>query len=84
MSKSRRKFRCVDCGIDTGKIHEHYFVHTSLWLQAMPSIHGMLCVEHLEKRLGRQLTQKDFTSASINSPQFEPKSQRLMQRLAAT
>jgi len=83
VAKSRRKFLCVDCGVDTGKIHEHYFVHTDLWLQVMPTVNGMLCVEHLEARLGRKLVATDFTTATINSPRFEPKSQRLMERLTA-
>lgn len=78
---SRRKFKCMDCGVDTGKIHEHYFIHTELWLKATDSIKGMLCIEHLEARLGRKLNRNDFTDASINNPKFEDKSQRLMDRL---
>jgi len=82
-TKSRRRFLCVDCGVDTGKIHEYYFIHTQLWLSVMPSIKGMLCVADLEGRLGRKLTARDFTDATINNPRYEPKSQRLMERLTA-
>ena len=82
-TKSRRRFLCVDCGVDTGKIHEYYFIHTQLWLSVMPSIKGMLCVADLEKRLGRKLTAWDFTDATVNNPCYEPKSQRLMERLTA-
>lgn len=78
---SRRKFICTDCKVDTGKIFEHYFIHTELWLSVMPSIKGMLCVGCIEQRLGRLLNALDFTDASINSAKHEPKSQRLMNRL---
>ena len=82
-SKSRQRFLCVDCKVDTGKINEHYFIRTDLWLKVMPTIYGMLCIGCLEKRLGRKLRKTDFTDAFINSPKFEPKSQRLMNRLTA-
>ena len=71
----------MDCGLDTGKIHEHYFIHTDLWLSIAGSIQGMLCIGDAEKRLGRKLVPTDFTSATINSPKYEAKSQRLMSRL---
>lgn len=83
MSKSRRKFLCEDCDVDTGKIYEHYFINTELWLQVMPSINGMLCIPCLEKRLGRQLTKTDFPPVWINNPKYEPKSHRLIERLSA-
>lgn len=82
-AKSRRRFLCVDCEVDTGKIREHYFVHTTLWLSVMPTTKGMLCVGCLEKRLGRKLCRADFPPVFINNPRFEPKSQRLMERLAS-
>lgn len=73
----------MDCAVDTGKIGEHYFVHTPTWLAAVGSIRGMLCVGCLEKRLGRKLNGDDFTSATINSPLHEIKSARLMSRMRA-
>lgn len=79
---SRRKFLCIDCGVDTGKICEFYFIKTELWLKIMATIKGMLCIGCLENRLGRQLQKSDFTDATINNPRFVPKSQRLMMRLA--
>jgi hypothetical protein len=82
MSKSsRRKFLCLDCRIDTGKIHEHYFIQTPLWMKLVGSNQGMLCVGCLELRLGRKLIASDFTNASINTASHEAKSQRLMERL---
>lgn len=83
MANSRRRFLCVDCGVDTGKAHEFYFVDTKLWLSVMPSINGMLCVGCLEKRLGRQLRASDFPDVTINSPKHGSKSMRLLSRLRA-
>lgn len=83
MAKSRKGFLCVDCGIDTGKIFEYYFVHTKLWLSVIPSIFGMLCVGCLETRLGRQLRKSDFPDVRVNNPKYYPKSRRLMSRLAS-
>ena len=79
----RRKFLCLDCGVDTGKISEFYFIKTELWLKLVGTIKGMLCIGCLEKRLGRVLRKADFTEATINSPRFVSKSQRLMARLTA-
>lgn len=81
MGKSRRKFLCLDCGIDTGKIKEFYFVTTEIWLQAVDSANGMLCIGCLEKRLGRILDKEDFPNITINSVRFNDKSQRLMSRM---
>ena len=80
---SRQKFLCVDCKIDTGKAHEHYFVKNDVWFSVMPSNKGMLCVGCIEARLGRNLTKDDFTDCSLNNPKYEPKSNRLMNRMAA-
>lgn len=79
----RRRFACIDCREDTGKMHEHYFVHTDLWLAAVGTIRGMLCVGCLEERLGRKLVPRDFPDVCINDPRYEPKSARLMKRLTS-
>lgn len=81
MSKSRKKFMCLDCSVDTGKIHEHYFIHTDLWLSLVGSKIGMLCVGCLEGRLGRLLNRHDFPDVTINNPKFEAKSMRLLERM---
>ncbi len=81
MSKKRAKFLCLDCREDTGKMHEHYFVRTEVWLSVVGSIVGMLCIGCLEKRLGRQLNSSDFTDCSLNTARYEPKSERLMSRM---
>ncbi len=84
-TRCRTRFLCADCGRDTGKMKEFYYVHLELWLAVMPSINGMLCVGCLESRLGRQLVATDFTDASINDPHHgSGKSDRLISRLRAS
>lgn len=78
---SRRKWICLDCKEDTGKMREHYFVKTEVWMQAFHSIRGMLCIGCLEKRLGRILGPEDFTDAHINNPRLYQMSDRLRSRL---
>lgn len=80
---ARKKFACLDCGKDTGRLGEHYYVHDEVWLSVVADKTGMLCVGCLEKRLGRQLTAGDFPDVFINSPKFGLKSERLLDRLKA-
>lgn len=83
-TRRRSRFLCEGCGNDTGKLKEFYFVHTDLWLRAMPTVNGMLCIGCLEDRLGRKLLAADFTDASINSLRHgSGKSERLVARLTA-
>ena len=85
-NKNRRKrknnFKCLDCGIDTSKIKEHYFVNTELWLSSGATIHEQLCISCLEKRIGRDLIFSDFTDASINNPKKNDMSSRLVAALS--
>jgi len=81
MARNRKKFKCLDCAVDTGLIGEHYFVHTSLWLQVHSSKQGMLCIRCLEERLGRLLNSRDFPKVYINELKFGIKSKRLLDRL---
>jgi len=83
MANNRRKWHCLDCGKDCGSkgLCEHYFIHTNLWMQAVGSNKGMLCVQDLEKRLGRQLTPADFTDCHINDPKKNTMSPRLLSRI---
>ena len=74
---------CLDCGIDTGKAHEHYFVKTDLWLSVVGSKTGMLCVGCIEHRIDRPLGPSDFTSAHINNPRLYPMSDRLRNRIGS-
>lgn len=84
-TRQRQRFICEDCGNDTGKMKEFYFLKTELWLTVMQSINGMLCIGCLEGRLGRTLCATDFTDASINSLRHgSGKSDRLVDRLTRT
>jgi len=57
----RRRWDCLDCGIDTFAIGEYpYSLRDELWYAVVPSGRGMLCLDCLEVRLGRPLTPKDF------------------------
>jgi hypothetical protein len=81
MSKSRRRWLCEDCGRDTGKMREHYFLRPQVWTSVHPSNVGMLCVGCIEARLGRELTHVDFTDAHVNDPFLYPMSDRLRSRI---
>lgn len=79
--KSRKKFLCLDCGIDTGKIGEHYMLIDKTWhLTGLRSI-GMLCVLDVEKRIGRKLNPADFNNSYLNNPRTGMISQRLANRM---
>ncbi|WDS51950.1 hypothetical protein SEA_PEPPERWOOD_192 [Streptomyces phage Pepperwood] len=78
---SRKKWLCLDCGVDTGRIGEHFFLDMSVWSLTGLGHEGMLCVEHVEKRIGRRLVPADFTSAYINRLNNGFKSARLVSRI---
>jgi len=78
---NRKKWICLDCSQDTGRMNEHYFIQTETWLSVVGSKIGMLCVGCLESRLGRKLLPKDFPDVTINNPKYGNKSQRLLDRL---
>ncbi|QPL13798.1 hypothetical protein SEA_MINDFLAYER_195 [Streptomyces phage MindFlayer] len=78
---SRKKWLCLDCGVDTGKIGEHFFLINEVWSLTDLGHKGMLCIEHVEKRIGRRLVPADFASVWINGPRGGMKSQRLANRL---
>jgi hypothetical protein len=48
---------CRDCGRADP---EYYMLKRNLWLQAVPTGRGCLCLECLAKRLGRPLIAEDF------------------------
>ncbi len=55
-------------------------VHDELWDQHGCGV-GVLCVECLESRMGRQLTPADFTDYPVNTITGWKKSDRLLSRL---
>lgn len=82
--KSRRKWLCLDCKIDTGKAGEHYMLVDKTWALVHNSNKGMICVGCVEKRLGRKLNSSDFNDSHVNRIKpGEYKSTRLMERINA-
>lgn len=79
--KSRKKFLCLDCGLDTGKAGEHYMLTDSVWIKTGLGKIGMLCVEHVEKRIGRKLRATDFNNSYLNRPKTGIISARLLDRM---
>ena len=59
-------FDCTDCNIDTLEIDEYYMVHDRIWVLATGNSKGMLCFDCLGARLGRELTEDDFTDCELN------------------
>lgn len=75
-------FPCHDCGIDT--FNEHFMVHDHLWSIAFAgeSDEGDICILCLERRLGRELTKKDFSDFPINDLNINwVRTDRLINRL---
>lgn len=81
MSKSRKKFLCLDCGIDTGRIGEHYMLVDDVWSLTGLGKYGMLCIEHVEQRIGRELIHSDFNDSYLNNARTGIVSQRLADRM---
>lgn len=86
LEKSKTEFKCMDCGDNViDKKEYQYMVRQPVWRQAVkfsvdPSpARDLLCVNCLEKRLGRQLDPADFTDAPINREAVN-KSQKLRDR----
>jgi hypothetical protein len=71
----------MDCSMCTNCNFEYYMVHDSVWLEANPKDHGMLCIGCLESRRGKLLTKDDFTDAPVNDLWGEVGSTRLRSRL---
>jgi hypothetical protein len=59
---SRRLANCRDCDRSDP---EFYMLKRNLWLQAVPSGRGCLCLACLAKRLGRPLGAEDFDDLPI-------------------
>lgn len=82
MPSSRRKFLCLDCKVDTGKIAEHYMLKDDVWFSVHPSRSGMLCIGCIEVRLGRMLNKQDFNDSYLNKARTAPQSMRLRKRFS--
>lgn len=79
--KSRTKFLCLDCKVDTGKIGEHYMLVEKTWVLTGLGKYGMLCILDVEIRIGRKLVASDFNSSYLNNFRTGIKSQRLTNRM---
>jgi hypothetical protein len=78
---SRKKFICLDCGIDTSKHNELYMLVDETWKLTGLGKVGMLCVGDVEKRIGRRLTASDFNDSYLNNFRTNSKSARLVERM---
>lgn len=59
--------KCMDCKIETMRNNNYYMIHNELWNKfATADGKGFLCVECLEKRMGRKLTKEDLTDCIAN------------------
>ncbi len=59
-------FICLDCGVNTALNNEYYMLESEVWQEAVPDLWGMLCLNCVELRLGRQLWPEDFMEAPLN------------------
>jgi hypothetical protein len=78
---SRRKFLCLDCKVDTGRIGEHVMLSDEVWRLTGLGQFGMLCIEHVETRIGRRLIPTDFNNSYLNKPRTGIMSARLVDRM---
>jgi hypothetical protein len=80
-SKSRRKFLCLDCSVDTARAHEHYMLNDQTWKLTGLGKFGMLCIGCVEDRIGRKLVAADFNNSYLNKPRTGSISARLLDRM---
>lgn len=59
-------FLCFDCNVNTSESGDYYMVQEAVWRTARPEGTGMLCLDCLQKRLGRTLLRADFTECLVN------------------
>jgi hypothetical protein len=60
--------RCADCGIDTSfesGVGHYYSARAELWRQATPDGALCLCLDCLERRIGRALTEADILATPL-------------------
>lgn len=81
LTKHMPLFNCEDCKQNLVHLGEFaYIVNDNVWNDAGKA--RMLCVKCLEKRIGRQLTKKDFEDMPLNNPKYDNiRSNRLKKRM---
>lgn len=77
----RKKFLCLDCNLDTAKAGELYMLIDDVWRLTGLGKFGMLCIEHVEQRIGRRLIPADFNNSYLNKPRTGIMSSRLVNRM---
>lgn len=73
-------FTCLDCRANTLYLGEYYMVEDEVWKEAKMK-EGMLCIDCLEKRIGRTLKCEDFKKCPLNILPNIPKSDHLLNRM---
>jgi hypothetical protein len=72
----------MDCGVNLDDHNEEIMLLDHVWLEAVPTERGMLCIGCIENRLGRKLQRDDFTRYSQSAAdEGLPVSERLRSRL---
>jgi hypothetical protein len=51
---------CEDCRVDTGLTYHYYMLHNPLWRRAAKDGVDILCLDCVERRIGRKLYARDF------------------------
>lgn len=77
-----RVWLCVDCRVHTGYLGDYYMVRDEIWEKHGCGA-GMLCIECLEARIGRELTSTDFTEALVNKGVMTRRSDLMVSRVEA-
>ena len=91
MAYVHRRLQCTDCRCHPWSKGEDFYVLDGLWITTMPAKKrdDIICIRCFEKRLGRQLTRKDFKPWFRNNCWYrdkkkklnDPPSERLVDRL---
>jgi len=76
----RKRFICIDCIKDTGKIAKFYMLRDEVWALTGLGTTGMLCIGCAEGRIGRKLVKLDFNLSYLNTMPMA-RSMRLSDRL---
>jgi hypothetical protein len=65
------RWHCMDCAKDTDSAQEFYALRDDLWRMIVrrPRRGGMLCLNCVERRLGRPLHRLDFKPVPVNAGQ---------------
>jgi len=66
-------WHCIDCSKDTDVTEEFYMLRNDLWCRLVrrPWRRGMLCLDCVERRLGRSLHKGDFANVPVNFTQAQ-------------